>query len=97
MTLCVVNEGGMPKVIMQGDTNKGTWFDFKDDGTIRCKHGYLDGNVKAGTKRKFAADILCWKHHGKSNQQWTALVRHVLHVPVSRRFLVAPLDDQVLH
>ena len=70
MTLCVVKEGGMKKVIMQGDTNNRTWFEFKDDGTIRCKHGYIDGNVKTGAKRKIMADILCWKHHGKSNQQW---------------------------
>ena len=75
MRLCVVNEGGMRKVIMHGDTNKQSWFEFKEDGTIRCKHGCLDGNVKAGKKRKIAADILCWKHHGKSNQRW--LRRHI--------------------
>ena len=74
MTLCVVKEGCMRKVIMQGGTNKRTWFEFKEDGTIRCKHGCLDGNVKTGKQRKLTADILCWKHHGKRNQLWTPLV-----------------------
>ena len=52
---------------MQRDTNKRTWFEFKEDDTIMCKHGCLDGNVN---KKRITHDILCWKHHGKSNQQW---------------------------
>ncbi len=73
--LCLA-EDKLTVCVKETDDDK-TYFSFKDDGSIYVSgatKGWLDANIK---KKKFPAEILCWKKKCapsgilNKNQRWT--------------------------